>query len=463
MPLPSHSRRLAALAASSAANGGLGPQINLPTPHPGQRVVRTQERRFNWLCAGRRWRKTTLVMPLMVERALAGGEYGWTAPTYKQVRIGWEEMRRACGHLVTFNESRMEAAFPGGGLVRFASLDDPDNIRGWTLDGFEMDEASEISARAYYEILRPMLMDTGGWGWFTFTPKGQNWVWNEHQLAIAGDDPESMAWQIPSLGVRIVDGQLVRAPHPLENPEIPFSELEDMYARMPERTFQQEIMAEFLEDAGGVFRGVRACIDPSAELESAPPHRMAQYVIGIDLAKHADYTALFVGDLRRKRVVAYDRFNKADWGLQKARIVQLAKHWNDAICWQDSTGVGDPVYDDLRAAGLRIHSFKFSAATKQALIDNAVLMVEQQTVRFPHIPILVNELLAYQYVRSAAGHLKMSAPEGMHDDCVIAFALMCWPMGHTSAELTEKMREQLFGAQRPVSGVGGHKLMDRTF
>ena len=72
-------------------------QIALPEPHAGQRLVRSEARRFNWLCAGRRWRKTTLVMPLVVEAALYGGEYVWGAPTFRQVRIGWEEMLRACG------------------------------------------------------------------------------------------------------------------------------------------------------------------------------------------------------------------------------------------------------------------------------------------------------------------------------------------------------------------------------
>lgn len=435
--------------------------VDLPQPHPGQIAVRSQARRWNWLCAHRRWRKTTLVMPLVVEAALHGGEYGWFAPTYRQVRIGWDEMHAACGGAVggvTFNESRLEALFPGGGRVRFASLSEPDLVRGWTLDGFEMDEASEIPARAYYEILRPMLMDTGGWGWFTFTPKGQNWTWQEHQKAMLGDDLDSRAWQIPA-SCAIVDGRLMPHPHPLENPHIPFAELEDLYQRLPERIFRQEILAEFLEDAGGVFRNVSGCI--GGRLETAPPHRMQQYVIGIDLAKHADYTVLCVGDVRERRVVAFDRFNKADWGLQKARIIAAAQVWNDAICWMDTTGVGDPIYDDLRRAGLRIHSYKFSNATKRALIENAVLMVEQRQIAYPDIPTLIGELRAYQYTTSEAGNLQMSAPEGMFDDAVIAFSLMCWPLGHAATgRLSPEALEQI---RVPISEVGGVGIMGKTF
>jgi Terminase RNaseH-like domain len=434
-------------------------RVRLPALHPGQAIIRQQARRFNWLCAGRRFRKTTLAMSIVVEAALTGGEYMWCAPTYKQVRVGWDETHHACGGVVEFNESRMEARFPGGGIIHFVSLTEPDNARGKTADGIEIDEASECPSRSWTEILRPMLMDTGGWLWATFTPKGQNWVWQEHQKATIGDDPDSRAWQVPSVGCAIVDGTLVRRRHPLENPDIPFSELEDMFGRMPERVFRQEIMAEFLDDAGGVFRGVERCV--GGALETAPPHRMQQYVIGIDLAKHQDYTVLCVGDLRERRVVAFDRFNKADWGLQKARIITTAKLWNDAVCWMDTTGIGDPIYDDLRRAGLRIHGYKFTSATKTALINNAVLMVEQQSVRYPAIAQLVNELKAYQYTTSATGHLQMAAPEGLFDDAVIGFALMCWPLGQVpAARIPPEALEQL---RAPFSEIGGVRLLGKTF
>lgn len=443
-------------------------RIRLPMPHTGQRLVRAQMRRFNWLCAGRRWRKTTTGLSVAVEHAVHGGSYVWGAPTFKQVRVGWEELRRACGTVVTFNESRMEALFPdtghGAGRIDFISLDDPDNARGKTANGIIIDEASEVAARAWQEILRPMLMDTGGWMLAMFTPKGRNWTWSEVMAAQHGDDPESVSWQIPSLGCVIDEerGELLRVPHPLENPELRFSELEYMFQTMPRRTFQQEILAEFLDDAGGVFRNVEGCV--GGAVEAGPPNRVYEYVIGVDLAKHLDYTVLCVGDLRAQRVVAFDRFNKSDWPLQKARIVSTATRWNNATIWMDATGIGDVVYDDLRAANLRVHPYKFTAASKDQLIHNAVLMVEQQQVHYPRIPILLEEMKALQYTRrEVGGGYRIEAPEGLHDDAVMAFCLMCWPMQHSSGSgmLTQSVVDALRGA--PISGVNGVKLLGRTF
>ena len=91
--------------------------IRLPYPHPGQQHVRAYARRFNWLAAGRRWRKTTLAVALTVEAAATGGTYIWGAPTFDQVRIGFNETKRALANYGVFNQSRMTVTLPGGGSI----------------------------------------------------------------------------------------------------------------------------------------------------------------------------------------------------------------------------------------------------------------------------------------------------------------------------------------------------------
>jgi hypothetical protein len=103
--------------------------------------------RFNWLSAGRRWRKTTLGMPVAIagvpERGIYGALHGkkilWGAPTYDQVRIGWNETRQAAAGVASFTQQSMMAEFPSGGRIIYRSLDDPDNARGHTADGVVID------------------------------------------------------------------------------------------------------------------------------------------------------------------------------------------------------------------------------------------------------------------------------------------------------------------------------------
>ena len=58
----------------------------------------------------------------------------------------------------------MTVTLPNAGRIVFRSLDNPDNARGHTADGVVIDEVGHIKPAAWYEVLRPMLIDTGGWG-----------------------------------------------------------------------------------------------------------------------------------------------------------------------------------------------------------------------------------------------------------------------------------------------------------
>lgn len=469
-----------------------GPQrVVLPLPHPGQRVVLdalARGTRFVFLDAGRRWFKTTLDLNIAVTSALAGKEVMWGAPTYDQVRIGWEELRRAAGAVATLNQTYLEAKFPTGGIVRFRSLDDPDNARGFTADVWLVDEAGDVHEQAWYEAIRAQLMSTDGIAVINGTPKGRNWFWREFMRAQAGDMEGGAAWQVPTVGARIEtdprDGHrtLVRVPHPMENPHIPWSEIEEMFQQLPERTFRQEILAEFLEDAGGLFHGVRAAITRAVALDK-PRSTSDRFVIGCDLAKHEDWTVLCVADERTREQVAFYRWQHADWPLTKARIIELARLWNNAVVWADATGAGDPIYDDLLRAGLHILPYKFTSSTKPVLFDNAILMIEQRLVGLLDVDVQTAELEAMQVTRTSAGHYTMSAPSGMHDDCCVAVALMCWPLAHVSGSISASALEQLTGhaighealhGRAPRSGgsvaglgagalFGGDRLLRRRF
>lgn len=278
------------------------PQLLLPSPHAGQRAVRTTARRFNFLAAGRRWRKSTHAMAVAIEGAAVGQRIVWGAPVFDQVRLVWDEACNAAGGVASVNQTRMAMRFPSGGVIVFRSLDNPDNARGHAADGVVVDEAADVKEEAWYEVLRPMLIDTNGWAWILGTPKGRTWFWQEHERARTS--PDSMAWQIPTLGCVIEDGVLVRRPHPLENPNIPFSELEELFATMPEAAFRQEILAEFISSAFDIFDRVwfaERRFNPDDGMATKTPQRVLGRYLSWDTAlKDTDtsaYSACVVGEL----------------------------------------------------------------------------------------------------------------------------------------------------------------------
>lgn len=392
-------------------------RIKLPMPHNGQRIVRSQHKRFNWLSAGRRWRKTTLAMVLSVEAAVAGRHVLWGAPTFDQVRVCWDEAKKACGAVATFTQQRMMAEFPNGGRIIYRSLDNPDNARGHTADGVVIDEAADVKEAAWFEVIRPMLIDTDGWAWIIGTPKGRNWFWREHLNA--KDRGDSISWQAPTLGVHVVGNGIERAPHPLENPEIPFSEIEQVWRTTPERTFQQEILAEFLESGGGVFRRV---------MEAATAHEQApqpghEYVFGVDWGKQADFTVIHVLDVANREQVYMDRFNQIDYRVQRQRLGVLYERYQPRVIVAETNSMGEPIIEQLREDGLPVQGFTTTNATKAQIIDSLSLAFERGEITILNDPTLVGELQAYEMQRLPSGMARYSAPEGMHDDCVMALAL----------------------------------------
>jgi len=90
----------------------------------------------------------------------------------------------------------------------------------------------------------------------------------------------------------------------------------------------------------------------------------------------------------------------------------------------DSTGVGDAIYDDLKSAGMNIIPFKFTAKSKKELIENLSISLQNSSIFFPKNDMLISELESFEYTLTKSGNVIMSSPEGMHDDMVIALALL---------------------------------------
>lgn len=395
------------------------PSAGLSVLHLGHQTILAQAKRNNWLSAGRRWRKTTLGTVIATSAALTGHQILWGAPTYDQVRIAWDMVRRA--DVAEMTQMRMTADFPGGGRIIFRSLDDPDNARGHGADGAIFDEVGYIKERAYYEMVSPMLAERqDSFFWGMGTPNGRNWFWRE--FAGAREAGEG-SWQVPTVGCRIEDGRLIRVPNPLENPDIAFSEIERLYQTLPNMAFRQEIMAEFLEGEGAVFRNIRACLN--APTNPSPADHEGHYMVaGLDWGRMIDSTAISIGCVDCRQEVALDRFTQVDFATQRMRIKAAVDKWGADIL-AESNSIGQPNIEALREGGVTVDGFETTATTKAPLIQSLALAFEKQEWQWLPDELAALELEAYEMsVNPITYRPTFGAPEGMHDDTVIARALV---------------------------------------
>jgi hypothetical protein len=166
-------------------------------------------------------------------------------------------------------------------------------------------------------------------------------------------------------------------------------------------------------------------------VDSEEYHRSV--VIGCDIAKHTDWTVLIAMDAETGRCFAMERFNHLDWPIQKERILAFARKYRGRLIL-DATGVGDPIYDDLKRVYGDIEGFKLTSGSKTALVQRLIVAVEQRRVQWPAASdqlsvngepwgVLTAEMKRYEYEILPSGTITYSAPAGYHDDCVMALAL----------------------------------------
>ncbi len=304
-------------------------------PHIGQRRVHDDPARFKVLACGRRWGKTRLGVHECLDVAAQGGRAWWVSPSYKTGEVGWRPLRDM-GAKIGAEVRRVDRQInlPGAGSVTVRSADNPDSLRGEGLDFVVLDECAFISEDAWLEALRPALSDRQGGAMFISTPKGRNWFWRLWQRGQDGDDGEWASWHFPTS----------------DNPYIPDSEIEAARLDMPDRFFRQEYLAEFMDDAGGVFRHVMEAATATAQDERIPDGR--QYVIGADWAQHQDFTVLAVIDLEKMALVHLDRFREIDYTIQSQRLGALAEKFKPVSIISEINAMGQPIAERLQRDGL---------------------------------------------------------------------------------------------------------------
>ena len=376
-------------------------------PHSGQRIVHDDPARFKVLAAGRRWGKTRLGVSECLDYASQGKRAWWVAPSYKMGAVGWRPLARMGGKLgADVRKGDRQVLLPGCGEVSVRSADDPQSLRGEGLDYVVIDECALIQEDAWTEALRPALSDRLGKALFISTPAGRNWFW---RLWMRGQDMtqgEWRSWRFPTSG----------------NPYIAASEIEAAHDLLPEQTFKQEYLAEFLESEGAVFRNIRPCLHSEPTVPGQ--HRAHRVVAGVDWAQQNDFTSISVVCADCALELALDRFNQIDYTFQRGRLKALVDKWRVTDVLAEANAMGTPIIDTLQREGLPVRAFMTTASSKPPLIESLALAFERAEVRWLADDVATLELEAYErQVNAKTSRASYGAPEGLHDDTVIARAL----------------------------------------
>jgi phage FluMu gp28-like protein len=301
--------------------------------------------------------------------------------------------------------------FINDSIIEFKSADNPDNLRGEGLRRVVIDEAARVKKEVFEEVVRPAISDTAGRVLFISTPKGKNWFYD---MWTKGQDPlireQYQSWKFPTA----------------DNPKVPEGDINEAKESLPQDVFNQEYLAEFLEDAAGVFRNVRRC----AIGKPQEPVKGRKYYAGIDLARVTDFTVLIIFDEYGNQVYM-DRFNILDWQIQRRRLVDALQKYNNALALIDATAMGGDIFlEDMRRDYRWTEGYKFTNESKKQIIELLMISFEKERIKIFADPVLTNELGIFEYKVNPSGTISYNAPDGYHDDAVIALALANWKLYH---------------------------------
>lgn len=344
-----------------------------------------------------------------------GSNHWWIAPVYGQAKIAFRRIKRgiqanirdassladepANASPFTFhrpNESELFIELFGGQTLWFKSAEKPDNLYGDDVHSAVLDEASRMREESWHAI-RSTLTHTRGKARMIGNVKGRsNWFYKLARKAQMG--AKGLAFYRITAFDAVAAGVLE------------MEEIEEARERLPEAVFRELYMAEASDDDTNPFgyKHIEACLTPLSD--------QAPVVIGIDLAKSSDWTVV-IGLDRGMRVCGFERW-QAPWRETKARIAAIVDKTPALV---DSTGVGDPVVEDLQSVLPFVEGFKFSSSSKQRLMESLVVEIQQRRIGFPD-GIIRAELDTFEYEVVRTG-TRYTAPAGFHDDAVMALAL----------------------------------------
>lgn len=342
--------------------------------HDKQRQIVSSIARFKIIRAGRRSGKTFMETENMAFKAISGKDRNifYVAPNQVQARnIIWENLKKRLHGIGQANEQRLEMRVPtvdgGHSLIKVAGWENRENFRGQSAYHITFDELDTMKDFfiGWQEIFRPALIDTGGSAHFIGTPKKENPNLRRLEKEAIGD----VHWDAFHFSS-------------WDNPNLNPSELEKAREEMDAETYKQEIMAEYVDNAGALFK-YTALVDMFSNTITKDPEK---YLV-VDIADDGSDKTIFSfwQGLELYRVEQFARLNT------EGIVTQIREYQNQeripmSQTLVDAIGVGAGVANNSLLDGIVGYKSSFAA-----------IRTDQDPTRLPNVHYRQNAPLTTEY------------------------------------------------------------------
>jgi len=308
----------------------------------------------------------------------------------------------------TWSNDHLLLKFPNNSFVQFASAYQGTNLEGFGYRFFWINEAGLVlrNPNIWENTVLPMSLESENPRFFFIgAPKGPGQFEAFFNLG-QGQDKDWFSVRHSSFV------------NPLLNRDL----LNRLSSRMSLSAYRQEILAEFTQPEAAVFQHPQDAFKQIPMISQAPD-LVSQYVIGLDLARKHDRTALWVLDAESRRGVFADDWRGVPWSAQLTKLRGIAKKFNNPPFYVDATGLGDPFVEAMQASGLIALPIILTNGRKARLVESLMLLIESGDLVLPHHQETLDELTTFERETTQSGLTRYAGASGTFDDYVIALCL----------------------------------------
>lgn len=311
---------------------------------------------------------------------------------------------------IKVNLNKHVATIPStGARLTWMSGDVPESVMGHTFSALIIDEAQNIPDKVW-ELVFPTLgvrsAIVRAFGTPDITPE-QTWFKALYFMGQDLDEKEFHSFTISAY----------------DNPWMSLEDIRRAKETLPDRTFRQLYLGEWVDLGGSVFP------NPEKAMIDAPPPKYdsrIRYTMACDFAGNADYNVVMIAERASRTVVHLERWNKTDPIITYDRIAQIWEDWGKPNVIADASSFGGSAYiAELRERGVHpIRPVTFTSKNKMELVVRLQSSIEHRRIQYYNFRPLLSELRAFVYKSTPAGRLSAEAASGFHDDCVSTLILL---------------------------------------
>lgn len=296
-----------------------------------------------------------------------------------------------------------------GSVLTFYSAEQGASLRGQTFNYMICDEFAfhkqeqTDGTMLWNDILSPTLKARGRKCIFVSTPLGKNNIFYEmYQRGISDDFPK-----YASILKTIHDDGFI-------SPD----EIEEIRKSIPELSFKQEYMCEWLDDGLSFFQGFSDCFD----IDSYSGNKCW---IGCDLSGDGSDSTVCAKVSENGNVELFEAVGTLD--MKYRQIADFIDRSNPVAVYCENNGIGLPMIGEIKRLSRnknRIYEWTTSNSSKEEIVSDMAVAIANREVHFIKSDMKTyNELGNFVVSVSKTRKLTFAARGSGHDDRVMATAI----------------------------------------